>query len=239
MDSDFYAVLGVERGCDGKEIRGAFRKLVKRWHPDVCGDADEAADRTRVLNEAYETLIDPARRRAYDAELGFDEPTVRMPTGRATSDLKQDVFLSPEELIRGTSLDVRVDDPANRSGAESYRLEVPEGTAPGERFRITREEPFAGGVVAVRVKARPGGRFRTKGSDLRMDLRVSAERARSGGWRFRRGSFGTRRFAWWARDCQKRVEVGVTSSSACNTEWMFGSRAGERELARWARDPFR
>lgn len=174
-------MLGVERGCDAREIRGAFRRLVKRWHPDVCGDTDEAADRTRELNEAYETLIDPARRRAYNAELGIDEPAVRMPAGRAARDLKQDVFLSAEELIRGTTLDVRVDDPANPGGPESYRLEVPEGTAPGERFRIEREEPFAGGVVAVRVKVRPGGRFRARSSDLRLDLRISAQRAKSGG----------------------------------------------------------
>lgn len=181
MELDFYAVLGVERGCSVREIRGAFRKLVKRWHPDVCGDVNEAADRTRKLNEAYETLSDPARRRAYDAELGIDEPAVRMPTGRAARDVKQDVFLSAEELIRGTTLDVSVDDPANPGGPESYRLEVPEGTAAGERFKIEREEPFAGGVVAVRVKVRPGGRFRAKGSDLRMDLRISTQRAKSGG----------------------------------------------------------
>lgn len=176
-----YAVLGVEQGCDAREIRGAFRKLVKRWHPDVCKDADEALERTRVINEAYETLVDPARRRAYDAELGIDDPTVRMPTGRAARDLKQDVFLSAEELIRGASLEVRVDDPANPGGPESYRLEVPEGTAAGERFKIEREEPFSGGVVAVRVKVRPGGRFRARGADLRMDLRISAQRAKSGG----------------------------------------------------------
>ncbi len=181
MSGDFYLVLGVERGCTEKEIRGAFRKLVKRWHPDVCGDVDEAASRTRELNGAYETLMDPARRRAYDAELGIDEPVARGPMGRAARDLKQDIFLSAEELIRGATLDVRVDDPANPGGPESYRLEVPDGTAPGERFRIEREEPFVGGVVVVRVKVRPGGRFRARGSDLRMDLGISSQRAKSGG----------------------------------------------------------
>ncbi len=178
---DYYEVLGVERGCAVKEVRGAFRALIKRWHPDVCRDAVEAEERARELNEAYETLTDPARRRAHDEELGIDEPVPRSPVGRAARDVKQDVFVSAEELIRGVSLEVRVDDPANPDGPECYQLELPEGTAPGERFKIARAGAMAGGVVAVRVKVRPGGLFRAKGSDLRMDLRISGERAKGGG----------------------------------------------------------
>lgn len=181
MRIDFYEVLGVERGCSVREIRGAFRILIKRWHPDVCADSDVSAERSRELTEAYETLSDPARREAYDAELAGDEPTVRMPTGRASRDVKQDVFVSAEELIRGAGLEVRVDDPANRGGPESYQFELPEGTAPGERFRISRGEPFVGGTVILRVKVRPGGRFRASGSDLKVDLRISGQRARAGG----------------------------------------------------------
>ncbi|MGC1480476.1 MAG: DnaJ C-terminal domain-containing protein [Chthoniobacterales bacterium] len=181
MRRDHYGVLGVERGCPLREIRGAFRILIKRWHPDVCDDPDLAAERSRELTEAYETLSDPVRRAAHDAELAGDEPTMRAPSGRTSRDVKQDVFVSAEELIRGTWLDVRIDDPANPGEIEHYQLEIFEGIHPGERFRIPRNEPFAGGSVIVRVKVRPDARFRASGSDLKTTLRISGQRASSGG----------------------------------------------------------
>jgi DnaJ-class molecular chaperone len=60
-------------------------------------------------------------------------------------------------------------------------LVVPPDTAPGTRFRLPREEPFEGGHITVRVRVRPGARFKARGSDLRCDLRISAQRAAQGG----------------------------------------------------------
>lgn len=62
---DFYAILGVERTATDAEVKRAFRKLAQRWHPDVS--ADPAADaRFKEINEAYQVLSDPERRRTYD-----------------------------------------------------------------------------------------------------------------------------------------------------------------------------
>ncbi len=62
---DFYAILGVERTATDAEVKRAFRKLAQQWHPDVS--ADPAADtRFKEINEAYQVLSDPERRRAYD-----------------------------------------------------------------------------------------------------------------------------------------------------------------------------
>ena len=74
-----------------------------------------------------------------------------------------------------------MNDPGNPDGAERYRLEIPPGTAPGARFRITRTGAFDGGVVELRVKALPGFRFKVRGSDLRCELRIDARRALQGG----------------------------------------------------------
>ncbi len=62
---DHYAVLGVGRGASEDEIRSAYRKLARQYHPDV-NDADDAAARFREVTEAYEVLSDPQRRQRYD-----------------------------------------------------------------------------------------------------------------------------------------------------------------------------
>jgi curved DNA-binding protein len=144
----------------------------------------------QLLNTAHATLSDPTRRAAYDQELDEDSPAAATaPSGRQR-DIAQDVMLRVEEFLRGTMLTVRVNDPANPHGAESYELEVPPETAPGTKFRIARAEPFAGGFVVVRLRALPSGRFRPRGSDLRTDLRISATRATSGGSEMVSGASG-------------------------------------------------
>jgi curved DNA-binding protein len=85
-----------------------------------------------------------------------------------------------EEFFRGASLEVTVNDPGNAGGPESYPLEVPPGTAPGARFRLRREVP-GGGTVVVRVRVRPDFRGKVRGSDLKTDLRITAQRAKLGG----------------------------------------------------------
>lgn len=66
---DYYATLGVPKTATGKEIKQAFRKLARKHHPDV-NPADKSAEmKFKELNEAYEVLGDPEKRRKYD-ELG-------------------------------------------------------------------------------------------------------------------------------------------------------------------------
>jgi len=180
--TDHYATLGLDRRCTAAQIRNAYRLLAKRHHPDVNGGSPEAAERLREINAAHEVLSDPARRRAYDLELS--EMDQEAPARRATKierNITQDAHLRIEELLRGCTLKVQVNDPANPNGAETYDLVVPEDTAPGTRFRIPREAPFEGGFVNVRVKVMPNARFKARGSDLRCDLRISAQRAANGG----------------------------------------------------------
>jgi curved DNA-binding protein CbpA len=62
---DYYAVLGVARDVTSVDIKKAYRRLAKQYHPDVNHDSD-AAERFRELTEAYDTLIDPDRRSRYD-----------------------------------------------------------------------------------------------------------------------------------------------------------------------------
>jgi curved DNA-binding protein len=63
---DYYAILGVERKADQEEIKRAYRRLARRYHPDVNPGDKEAQEKFKEINEAYEVLFDPEKRQKYD-----------------------------------------------------------------------------------------------------------------------------------------------------------------------------
>jgi len=177
-----YATLGLDRCCTLAQIRAAYRVLAKQHHPDLNPNSTEAVKRTQELNAAHETLSDPARRSAYDRELDAAKKSASpLRPAKIQRNISQDVHLRIEDFLRGTSREVRVNDPANPHGPEIYQLIIPPNTAPGTRFRLPRAEPFIGGFVQLRVRALPSFRFKVRGSDLRCDLKIKPGRAAQGG----------------------------------------------------------
>ena len=74
MTADLYAILEVERSASGRQIRSAYRRLARRYHPDH-NPAEDAAQCFTAIAEAYNVLSDASRRATYDHS-GHIPPTI-------------------------------------------------------------------------------------------------------------------------------------------------------------------
>ena len=63
---DYYEILGVQKGADEKELKGAYRKLAKQLHPDANPGDKTAEHKFKEISEAYDVLKDPQKKAAYD-----------------------------------------------------------------------------------------------------------------------------------------------------------------------------
>ena len=66
MAKNYYKVLGIEKGASKEEIKRAFRKLARKYHPDVNPDEGKSGERFKEINEAYSLLSDDKKREMYD-----------------------------------------------------------------------------------------------------------------------------------------------------------------------------
>lgn len=180
---DYYKVLGVGKNASEKEIKSAFRKQARQYHPDVNPNNQQAEDRFKEANEAYEVLSSPEKRKHYD-EMGADWDhyaragagtgagtgagagaypggTARAGTGAYTT--YQNV--SPEDLedLFGT------ESPFSDFFYTYFGGETPGGTGAGRGGEAGRGGP----------RARPAMR----GQDVESPIEVTLEEAANGGTR--------------------------------------------------------
>jgi molecular chaperone DnaJ len=78
---DFYAILGVKPGAKLVDVKRAYRRLARRYHPDINPGDQTAAMQFRQITDAYVTLSDPERRRSYDLTGSAPEPGRQASTG--------------------------------------------------------------------------------------------------------------------------------------------------------------
>ncbi len=93
---DYYRILGVDAQATEEEIKRAYRRLALQYHPDRNPDDPRAEERFKEISEAYAVLVDPAKRREYDAS-GHARSRQEPFAGRAWSqdDLFRDLFSDP------------------------------------------------------------------------------------------------------------------------------------------------
>ena len=75
MKKNYYDILGIQKTADEKEIKRAFRKLAKKYHPDTNQGNAQAQERFKEINEAYNVLSDPKKKELYDkyGDMGLQE----------------------------------------------------------------------------------------------------------------------------------------------------------------------
>ena len=90
---DYYAVLVISREAHAREIKRAYKKLVRKWHPDLHPDDPAGRMKMQEINEAYEVLGDPQKRRAYDRRIE-EERISGVQASRFHTDETEHPFLS-------------------------------------------------------------------------------------------------------------------------------------------------
>ncbi len=181
--ADHYAALGVERGASAEEIRSAYRKLARRFHPDVNAASDAAA-RFKEITVAYEILSDPEKRQRYDmfgdsefgegAGSGIDDlfntffgGARRRERGPIRgADLRFEIELDLEEAVGGVERTVRVPrqetcDRCHGGGAEPGSKTATCATCKGRGEVRQVQQSLFGRFVSVATCPRCGGSGRT------------------------------------------------------------------------------
>jgi len=185
---DYYKTLGVPRTASDAEIKKAFRKLAREYHPDVAKDKKQAEEKFKEVNEAYEVLGDAAKRKRYD-ELGADWSSgaeFRPPPGWGSQ------------------------------GGRTYRSRGPRGEDSNFEFGGTGFSDFFEQIFgSTRGRgAGAGARFETtdfgseRGEDIEGDIMVTLEEAVRGSVR----SISVRR----AAPCEHCGGTGQSSRHVCN-----------------------
>jgi DnaJ-class molecular chaperone len=153
---DYYKVLGVARGASDQEIKQAYRKLARQYHPDINPGDKQSETRFKEINEAYEVLSDKEKRTKYD-RFGSDWQRYEQSGGfdpnaggsGDMSDIFEALFGSRGASARGAG--------SPGSGGFSYRMD---GQDVEQKVDITFEESYAGTQRSVQF-SNPNGSPRT------------------------------------------------------------------------------
>jgi curved DNA-binding protein len=168
---DYYVILGVGKTATPAEIKRAYRKLARKYHPDLNPGDKDAAAKFIDLNEANEVLSDDEKRQKYD-QFGqhWDQPEAPQATGRSSGRSTG----SPEDFAEYGGFDAFINDLLGRQGRASGSRTAAPATDTEAAIALTFAEAFQGvqkrlqlddETINVRIPAgaTPGSRIRIKG----------------------------------------------------------------------------
>ncbi|HLQ29502.1 MAG TPA: J domain-containing protein [Ktedonobacteraceae bacterium] len=164
---DYYKILNISRGASADEIKKAFRKLARKYHPDVNPGDKKAEAKFKEINEAYEVLSDPDKRRKYDT-LGpnwqeqFGPSTTRRPygfAGRSSSspfDFESSggggpAFSDFFETLFGRGGTGGMGGTANTAGSRDMRRRI--GDNIEQPVEVTLQEAYLGGIRTFNIQS--------------------------------------------------------------------------------------
>jgi curved DNA-binding protein len=173
MASDPYKILGVASSASGDEIKKAYRKLAKQFHPDSTGGDKTKESRFKDISNAYDILGDDKKRQQYDAmRSGRGQPGFSGGQGFAGGQ-GGDVFDIGDlfgQFFGGASATN-----TREAGRGSSRVRV--DNLGGNRRHAQRQEPAPPPEAPTKVKASDGSELTVIGADVHSDLRISFDRA--------------------------------------------------------------
>jgi curved DNA-binding protein len=165
---DYYQILGVPRDAEKSDIKKAYRKLARRYHPDVNSEAD-AEEKFKEVNEAYEVLKDSDKRQAYD-RFGADWKHGQQFDGGFGADWKHGQQFDGGGFQRG----------GFQGGGFQGGSYSSDGFSGGD-FSDFFESIFGGGFQQAGGSPFEQGQRPRRGADLQLKLDISLEEAFNGG----------------------------------------------------------
>ncbi|WP_234554509.1 DnaJ C-terminal domain-containing protein [Thermus caliditerrae] len=140
---DYYAILGVPRNATQEEIKRAYKRLARQYHPDV-NKSPEAEERFKEINEAYAVLSDPEKRKLYDTYGTATPPPPPPPGGYDFSGFEVEDFSDFFQELFGGGL----------FGGMGRRARPRKGRVLRAELALTLEEAFWGGEKVLEVGGR-------------------------------------------------------------------------------------
>jgi len=163
---DYYAILGVDRSASEDDIKKAYRRLARKYHPDVSKETDAEAH-FKEVNEAYDTLHDAEKRRAYD-QLGMRRPGEEFEPAPDWSAQFEGADLGD---MFGLDLGELFERLGGRSGARRGRRQAPmSGRDIEASVTITLEQAHRGAELPLQLTAVEPHAALEEGSKLRVKI---------------------------------------------------------------------
>lgn len=168
MSKDYYRILGVARTANDREIKAAYRKLARQFHPDVNQGDNKAEDRFKEVGEAYGVLSDPENRRRYDAGAYFGGSRGSGRPGAGASGNWQEAFRQAREARGRTTTGAAGGPDLSEMFSDLFERRTPGRSRVGENLehelRVTLEEAYRGTLreFTVEVPARTGDPIRER-----------------------------------------------------------------------------
>ena len=139
---DYYEVLGVPRTASADDIKRAYRQLARKHHPDLqpASERNQAAERFKEINEAYEVLSDPVRRADYDRARRASRaaPYLHQEGGPSPYGVRLDRSSKGAVEVPLRAGPVRVEEPTGRITERTGPLRAHDRHEPGDPFLLLR-----------------------------------------------------------------------------------------------------